>query len=177
MTEYVAGWYDNGRGQLQYHDGTTWTEHIRQTPEVLTGPDAFAKQLATYEKVSGWLWIGLGIVQVLTLWLAVAGAWNIYAGITRIRSAKVIEARDYRVPQAFSGVTQYVVLGVLNALLGAWIGLLILGLDFWIRSRVLANAEMFDQIYEPHNSNAVTHSQRQPDAWTPDLAVVERTDR
>jgi len=33
-----AGWYDDGRGQLRWYDGTTWTEHVHPLPTPAAPP-------------------------------------------------------------------------------------------------------------------------------------------
>lgn len=101
------------------------------------------RKLSNYEQISGVLWICLGAVQILTLVGAIAGGWNLYAGITRLRTAKQIEARHPGIPAAFESMTGLIVIGVLNLLLGGVIGIVFVALDFYIREQVLSNAELF----------------------------------
>lgn len=111
------------------------------TPKVVV-----AKPLADYAPFSGWLWIAIGVVQILTVVLILVGACNVYPGITRVRGARVVEARDYRVPKSFESLTGYIVIGLLNLLFGAVLGLLALLVDFDVRDQVLKNADIFDQV-------------------------------
>ena len=52
-----------------------------ETPE-----QTLLRRLSEYVTWSGIAWIILGVVQILTLFAALAGVWNIFAGITRIRT-------------------------------------------------------------------------------------------
>ena len=97
----------------------------------------------------------LGGVQICTGFLAIAGAWNIYAGVTRYKSAKRIRSRDPAIPKEFESVTQLVVIGVINLLVGGIVGLVFLGFDFFIRDKVLTNAHLFDgSAPSPSQTNA-----------------------
>jgi hypothetical protein len=107
------------------------------------------RRLADYERYSGIAWIVLGALQVITVVAIIAGAWNIYAGVTRLRCAKAIEARSPAVPAAFRGVTGLVVIGLINLVLGGVIGVLLVVVDFVVRDRVLKNAHLFRAALPP----------------------------
>jgi hypothetical protein len=168
-----VGWYPdpNMPAQLRYWDGTAWTAHTSPAampppPPAYGGPtwtqqadglgarlappwpgensdDAAIRRIATYERCSGWAWLVLGIIQVLTVLGIIAGAWNIYAGINRIKMAPRIERREAAVPRAFESLTMYVVIGVINLVFGAVIGLIVLGVDLFIRDQVLRHRHLF----------------------------------
>jgi hypothetical protein len=57
----------------------------------------------------------------------------------------MILARDARVPAAYEGVAQLIIIGILNLLLGGVIGVLFVVFDFIIRDMVLGNRHLFDQ--------------------------------
>lgn len=107
--------------------------------------DLLIRRIADYQRVSGILWICIGAIQLLTVVGIIAGAWNIYAGITRINSCKFILARGPHVPRAFESVTQLIVIGLINLLIGGVIGILFVAFDFYIRDLVLKNASLFRQ--------------------------------
>ena len=52
--------------------------------------DVIVRRIADYEKVSGILFIILGIIQCLTIFGAIAGVWNILAGWSRIQASRLI---------------------------------------------------------------------------------------
>jgi hypothetical protein len=85
----------------------------------------------------------LGIIQVLTVVGIIAGAWNIYAATTRIKVAPRIERRESGVPSAFASLTGYVIIGVINLVLGGVIGLILLGVDLYVRDQVLKHRNLF----------------------------------
>jgi hypothetical protein len=101
------------------------------------------RRLADYQRTSGILWIVLGAVQVCLVVTALAGAWNIFAGITRVKASKRILERDPAIPSEFESIAQLVIIGVINLVLGGFIGLLFVGFDFYIRDKVLTNAHIF----------------------------------
>jgi len=158
-----AGWYPdpNAVAQLRYWDGVQWTAH---TSPVAAPPPAFAapvpagmsppattlppdetliRRLSEYSRWSGILWIVLGALQIVSVFGIVAGAWNVFAGITRIRMAGPILRREATVPAAFQGVAGLILIGVINLLLGGVIGLVLVGVDFFVRDQVLKNAPLF----------------------------------
>jgi hypothetical protein len=108
-----------------------------------TSSEALIRQASDYARLSGILWIVLGVIQILTVVGAIAGGWNIYAGITRLSAAKLIMGRDPRVVAEFRSITGLVVIGVINLLLGGMIGLLFVAFDLMIRDKILANAHLF----------------------------------
>lgn len=103
-----------------------------------------ARQLADYEKLSGVLWIVLGAIQICLVVTALAGVWNVFAGLSRLGMARRIRAYDPLVPKAYEGIVQLVVIGIVNFLLGGFIGLVLVGLDFYIRDKVLSNRWAFE---------------------------------
>ena len=101
------------------------------------------RRLSEYVTWSGIAWIVLGAIQILTLFAALAGAWNIFAGITRIRTGKAIKARSALVPAAFRGVAGLVIIGIINLVLGGVVGVILVGVDFFLRDKILTNAHLF----------------------------------
>ncbi len=113
------------------------------------------------ETVSGVVWSIIGGLQVLLpvlclivpiltfstemLALLVAGIWNIYAAMSRFNRAKLVQERKASVVASFEGVTQLVIIGIVNLVLGAVIGALWVIVDFIVRDKVLRNRHLFDQ--------------------------------
>lgn len=163
-----AGWYNdpNIAGQLRYWDGSTWTGHTSPAaappphtgpagpafsyagfPGMARGPEASAdttvRRISDYERWTGWLWLALGIIQILTLVGIIAGAWNIWVGRNRVKMAPQIAARDPRVPGWFEPLGGYIVLGLVNLVLGGVIGVVLVGVDLFVRDQVLKNRHLF----------------------------------
>ncbi len=153
-----VGWYPNpdAPAQLRFWDGGAWTTHTSpaampppslastQLPQAQASSDsAVISRIATYERASGWAWLTLGIIQVLTVIGIIAGAWNIYAGISRIRIAPRIQRREASIPRAFEPWTMYVVIGVINLVFGGVIGLVVVALDVFVRDQVLKHRHLF----------------------------------
>lgn len=105
--------------------------------------DTLVRGFAGYERLSGWAWIVIGVIQVICLITIIAGAWNIYVGTTRLKMAQGIEARNPTVPAAFESLTGYVIIGILNLVLGGVLGLALLAVDLYVRDQVLKNRNLF----------------------------------
>ena len=105
--------------------------------------ETLIRQIADYEKLSGILWIGLGVIQVLTVIAVIAGIWNLYAGYTRIKAQPLILARHKSVPDSFESINGLVIIGLINLILGGVIGVLFVAFDYVIRDKVLSNKHLF----------------------------------
>lgn len=110
------------------------------------------KRLADYEKISGVLWIILGVIQVFTIIGIIAGVWNIYAGYSRVKIAPRVLLGDPDIPGIFDDMTQLIVIGLINFFLGGIIGILFVIVDFVIRDQVLQNKSLFLQNVPVPNS-------------------------
>jgi hypothetical protein len=107
--------------------------------------DALIRRIADYERISGILWIGIAIVQLITVYGAIAGIWNIVAGVSRIMTVKRIKARDSSIPTEFESVAQLIIIGIINLVLGGVIGVVFVAFDFFIRDKILSNRHLFDK--------------------------------
>jgi len=113
----------------------------------LTGQDQLTvRRLYQYERWSGIAAIVLGAIGVLSLVFIIGGAWNIFAGITRLKTADRIRARDQTVPAAFVSLTPYVIFGLINLFLGGVVGVLIVGVDLYVRDQILKNSRLFSAL-------------------------------
>lgn len=73
-----------------------------------------------------------------------AGIWNLIASLSSFDTEKKILNRDADVPNIFQDITQLVIIGFINIVFGGLLGIALVGFDFWIRSEVLANKDIFD---------------------------------
>jgi hypothetical protein len=105
--------------------------------------DALARGLASYERTTGWVWIAIGVLQVIFLITIIAGAWNIYVGISRGKLVPRIERRDPYIPATFEPLTGYIISVIVNVLLGGVLGVALVALDLLVRDQVLKNRHLF----------------------------------
>ena len=112
--------------------------------DISTNPDVTVRRIADYERISGIVWIVIGALQCLTLVGIIAGIWNIFAGVSRVKAVPIILARSPNVPSMFEGIGQLVVIGLINVFLGGVFGVLCVILDFFIRDMVLKNRHLFE---------------------------------
>jgi hypothetical protein len=172
--EQLQAWLEKGQvsySDMAWHQGPQWRplgDLLREAGCVLPPPPQVAstfsifaagtatndaestiRRIADYERVSGILWIVIGVFQCLTLVGLIAGIWNIVAGISRIRIVPIILQRGSGVPSAFEGIGQLIVIGIINLMLGGLIGVLFVIFDFVIRDMVLRNRHIFEQAVLP----------------------------
>jgi len=107
--------------------------------------DALVRGFSSYERTSGYVWIAIGIIQVICLITIIAGVWNIYVGINRGKLAAQIERRDPYVPATFEPLTTYIISAALNLVLGGVLGLAMVVADVYVRDQVLKNRQLFEQ--------------------------------
>ncbi len=131
----------------------------RQAPIATeSSDDVLIRRIADYERISGILWIGIAIVQLISIYGAIAGIWNIIAGISRIQVVKRIRARDSSIPTDFEGVGGLITIGIINLLLGGVIGVAFVAFDFFIRDKILTNRHLFDTGTQLTSSAAAVQS-------------------
>lgn len=151
ITAAQAGWYPDPDGSgIRYWDGTEWSQALQYpalAPNVFaeTEADAQAADIARYERMSGVLWIVIGVIQVLSVVLIIAGVWNIVAGVKRLSMVPVIQRRETRVPTMFEGVTGLVLIGLVNLVFGAVFGIVMVFVDLAIRQQVQDNRRIFNR--------------------------------
>ncbi len=104
------------------------------------------RRLADYQKAAGIAWIVLAVVQVLTVYGVIAGVWNLIIGIGQIKLSRRIRQRDASIPAEYQGIGGLVFIAILNIVLGGVVGILLVGLDFYIRDKVLSYRNLFNQI-------------------------------
>lgn len=107
------------------------------------------RRIADYERLSCIFWIVLGVIQICMLWTAIAGVWNIIASITRWKLPDRIRQRDPTIPKTYESITQLVIIGIVNVVLGAFIGVIFIAFDFYIRDKVLTNSHLFTGVVQP----------------------------
>lgn len=156
----VEQWWRTGQlypGDLIWHAGLpTWIppqQAFFKTPPVTTpqapmptgaSDDHIIRRLADYEKISAWLWMILGIVQVLSLVAAIAGVWNIIAAYSRFQVVPRIKARDPAIPADYEGLGGIILIGVVNLFVGGAIGVIFAVFDLYVRDQVLNNRHLFN---------------------------------
>jgi len=108
------------------------------------------RRIADYERIACYFWIVLGVVQICLIATAIAGIWNIFASISRWNLPEKVRSRDARIPKAYQDISQLIIIGVVNLLLGGVIGVVFVAFDFYIRDMVLKNSHLFTGM--PHSS-------------------------
>ena len=129
--------------------------------------DALVRGLASYERVSGYAWIAIGVLQVLLVLTIIAGAWNIYVGISRGKLASRIEQRDPYVPATFEPLTGYVISGVLNLVLGGVLGVALVCGDLYVRDQLLKSRHLFAGGIAPATPSGPVPSGPVPPGYAP----------
>ncbi len=102
------------------------------------------RRLADYERLAGYFWIGLGVLQILLVVTAIAGIWNIFVGTSRLPMSKQVREGRADVPQKYEGLGGYVLIALVNLVFGAVLGLVLVGVDLFVRDQILKNAHLFN---------------------------------
>ena len=103
------------------------------------------RRLARFERRSAIVWLGIAIVQILAIVTALAGAWNIWACVSRFRMARAIERRHPGVPAAYEeGLGMLVGMAAVNLVLGGVFGVAWIGFDLYGRAQVLRHRAIFE---------------------------------
>lgn len=117
------------------------------------------RKISEYEKISGILWIVLGVIQVATVIGIIAGAWNIYAGYTKIKISPKILTADPEIPELYEDMTQLIIIAIINLIFGGVIGIVIVVFDYIIRDQVLENRHLFVRKSDVQNSPSTITNQ------------------
>lgn len=102
-------------------------------------------QLAEKEKLAAIIWLVIGIMQVLTGLCIIAGAWNIYASITRFKQAEAVKNPWPGLVNAYDKWMTNIIIGmIINLVFGGVIGVAGSLYDmFAVRQFVMNNKEVF----------------------------------
>jgi hypothetical protein len=76
--------------------------------------------------------------------LLLCAFYNSIAAARRLSTVYRIEAHDPSIPDEFQGLVLLIILAVVNLWIGAYLGIILVGFDFYIRSRVLSARNLFD---------------------------------
>ena len=132
-------------------------------PKPALDPEAVVRRIRTFEIISNVIWLILGIGQCIAVYTAAAGIWNIVNAIIGLRNVKNIAVgNESVVPVYENSSTQLIIFAVVNLVLGAGIGIVLVLFDFYIRSYVLKNRSAFQAPkQEPVMQNQNTDSANQ----------------
>lgn len=122
--------------------------------------DNIANRIADSENTSAIIWLIIGIIQLFTVYLIIAGVWNIFVAVGRFKLVKRIRLRENSVINEFESKSSIIITGIVNLIFGGIIGVVMVFFDLSIRDRVLSNRKIF-------NKNAPDH----PSDWTSDSSV------
>lgn len=103
-----------------------------------------ANRLAGYVRLSAILWLVISVLQIISIYLIIAGIWNLFCAITSFSYEKKILNRDADVPERYEGLSGYIIIGLINVFLGGTMGCFLLIFDLWIRSEILSCRDIFD---------------------------------
>ena len=128
--------------------------HVQVSPpasEVSSLKSSRLQGLAGLEALSGIVWVVIATIQMSLattsswLWpLAIAGGWNLVAAVTRFFAAAAIRKGRTDIPERYKRVWPIVLTLLVNLGLGAVFGVLWALFDFFVRSQILSNADLFD---------------------------------
>ncbi|MGN0489375.1 MAG: hypothetical protein ACI4HO_08955 [Ruminococcus sp.] len=122
------------------------TEQIYADTPPVASPAAslVAARVRRLEIISCVIWLVLGVVQVVFVYTAAAGAWNIVNAIIGLVNVRNIQAGNPAVvPYYEQRRVWLIVFAVVNLILGGVVGVLLVAFDWYIRDYVLRNRSAF----------------------------------
>lgn len=123
----------------------TIQQAVQQKKAPASGPAAVALKVKRCEVVSGVAWLLVGIVQLLLVYTAAAGVWNVINAIVALRNCKNITPGNPHVVPYFEGRKVWlIVMAVVNLILGGVVGVLLVLFDWHVRDFVLRNRSAFE---------------------------------
>ena len=106
------------------------------------------RRIADYYFLSSWFWLVLGIIQVICCITCIAGAWNIFAAVTRFKLVDRIKKRDQNIPKEHEDLVGLIIIAVINLVFGGMIGIAFALFDYYIRDLILKNTKLFNENLE-----------------------------
>ena len=123
----------------------TIQQAVKQKKAPVSGPSAVALKVKRCEVVSGVAWLLVGVVQLLLVYTAAAGVWNVINAIVALRNCKNITPGNPHVVPYFEGRKVWlIVMAVVNLILGGVVGVLLVLFDWHVRDFVLRNRSAFE---------------------------------
>ena len=123
----------------------TIRQTVKQKKAPVSGPAAVALKAKRCEVVSGVAWLLIGVVQLLMVYTAAAGVWNVINAIVALRNSKNITPGNPHVIPYFEGRKVWlIVMAVVNLILGGVVGALLVLFDWHVRDFVLRNRSAFE---------------------------------
>lgn len=106
--------------------------------------DDYYRKLSEYEKMSGVVWLVIGIIQICTLIGIICGIWNIIVSISRLKYANELLNKPTGITEKYENqLTEIIIIMVLNIFLGAIIGVVGSVIDLFVRNYVIENKNIF----------------------------------
>lgn len=107
--------------------------------------DQVATRIRKCEMVSSILWLIIGIVQLVLVWAAAAGVWNIFFAVMRLRSIKNIYAGNTAIVPWYDGRRNWLIaFAIVNLVLGGVVGVFLVAFDWWVRDYALKYRTVFE---------------------------------
>ncbi len=105
------------------------------------------KSLSEKEKIAAIIWLVIGILQCLSIFCFISGAWNIYASITRFKRSKEVLSPWQGIVNTYENELTFIIIGmVINFIFGGIIGVAGGFYDlFAVREYVLKNRKVFEE--------------------------------
>lgn len=138
--------------------------------------DVLIRKLSDYEKISGVLWLVLSIIQIISIFGIIAGIWNFFAALSRLGMSKKILSQDEDVPTHYEGISQLIIIGLINLFFGAAIGIIFVIFDFFIREKILENRSLFSAAYVVRQPGAESMASN-ASSGVVDSSTIDRLER
>lgn len=122
---------------IRTKDVSVWEKKENNQLQKDTPPKEMAvKRVKLWELISSFAWILLGLIQLFFVYTALAGVWNIVNAVIRLCSIKNITLQNPEVVPYFTTKRKpyLIAFALANLILGAFVGLILVGID-WVNVR------------------------------------------
>lgn len=109
-------------------------------------PKTIANKIANLEIVSLSLWSILSILQIFLLpgmTVTIVGFYNAIMVATHFPTIEMIKNQNKEILNSYENTTPLIIAGVANLIFGAFLGVIIVAFDFYIRNIIIKNKSIF----------------------------------
>lgn len=120
-------------------------KHCGEWVDSRTSQNPVIRKIANHQKTSNIIWLIIAIIQICSVYLIIAGIWNLVGTICTWKFPERILNQDSTIPDDYEGIVGLIIMAIINLLVGGVIGVLLIVFDFYIRNLVLENRHLFNK--------------------------------
>lgn len=120
-------------------------KHCGEWTDSRASQNPVIRKIASHQKTSNIIWLIIAIIQICSVYLIIAGIWNLIGTICAWKFPERILNQDSTIPDEYQGIVGLIIMAIVNLLVGGVIGIILIVFDFHIRNLVLENRHLFNR--------------------------------